>query len=93
LALSQHYFRDPTHVAPLHPETLSFLMNLDGEFSEINSHLLAEFSEETKLKEVDEDWSMSPRYQHAIRQINNNVSKLNSVLFGHADYAVFGRVA
>lgn len=93
VALSQHYFRDPTHVSPLHPETLSFLMNIDGDFSSVDSHYLSLFEEGASLRPIESDWSMTPKFQFAVQQMNDNVAKLNSLLFGAADYAVIAKVS
>ncbi|WKZ56591.1 MAG: class I SAM-dependent methyltransferase [Bdellovibrionota bacterium] len=91
LALSSNYFRDPTHVFPGHPDTISFAMELAG----IRVHevrYLSPVPECAKLKEVEVDEAATPRWQLAVEQMNRNIRQLNELLFGPQDFAVIGEV-
>ncbi len=93
VALAKHYFRDPTHVAPLHPDTMKFMFDSVGRFSEIDIKPLEPFSKETIMTELDVDAHMSPRWAHSVSKLNQNFDKLNSLLFGHQDYAIVAKVS
>ena len=85
LALSSNYFRDPTHVWPLHPDTLRYQMELKG--LKVNDvRYLSPVS--GVLKSVPVDEQMPPRWKTTIDLFNNNIEQLNGLLYGHMDYAI-----
>jgi O-antigen chain-terminating methyltransferase len=91
VALSKNYFRDPTHVFPLHPETMRFMLELCGlKVREI--HLLSPFSPEATLEEIKVNEYMSPRWAMTIETLNKNIRRLNSLMFGHQDYCIIAEV-
>jgi SAM-dependent methyltransferase len=81
-AFFSSYIRDITHVRPLHPETLKYLVGASG-FQKVNVQYSAPFPEEYKLKSVEEP-------QGADGAFNENVRILNSLLFTYLDYAIIG---
>ena len=91
LALSSNYFRDPTHVAPLHPDTLKFMMELAG-FVDVEIRYLSPVSPEAQLKRIEMDEVLTPRWTGVVSGINTTIDQLNSLLFGHQDFCVIGRV-
>ena len=91
VALTQHYFRDPTHVAPLHPDTMKFIFDVCG-IEEIEILELEPFDEAAQMLKVDETSHMTPRWSHTVKQLNQNFDKLNSLLFGYQDYCIVGTV-
>ncbi len=91
LALSHNYFRDPTHVAPLHPDTLRFLVEMSGlEVKELRR--LSPYPEAAQLRELSSDTFLGPRMRESIEILNANVRLLNGILFGHQDYCVVAAV-
>lgn len=93
VALSQNYFRDPTHAAPLHPETLSYLFELAGlEVLEIKK--LSPYPPGFELRSLKEavDESSSPALSQLKEAHNENVEKLNRLLYGFQDYSIVARV-
>jgi SAM-dependent methyltransferase len=83
-AFFSSYIRDITHVRPLHPDTLQYLVGASG-FQKVTVRYSAPYPEESKLQPVPtkaEDGTASV--------INENVSKLNSLLFTYLDYAAIG---
>lgn len=91
LALSSNYFRDPTHVSPLHPDTLSYACTLAGlKVREVK--MLSPVPDEAKLKEIPTEQFMTPRWAHLMALMNTNVRQLNEMLFGYQDYAVVAEV-
>lgn len=91
LALSSNYFRDPTHVWPLHPDTLEYAMNLSG-LKTVEVKFLSEVAREAQLRELKVEEYMSPRLSHTIQTINRNFEQLNSLLYGAQDYCIIAEV-
>ena len=87
LALSSNYFRDPSHVFPLHPDTLSFTMTLAG-FRVIELRELSPVLPEALLKEISVEDYMTPRWALMIERLNANMRQLNGLLYGHQDYCI-----
>jgi len=86
-ALSSNYFRDPTHVWPLHPDTLSYMMTLATlDIKEVR--LLSPVSPAAQLKSVPVSEYMTPRWMETVGVFNRNIEQLNQLLYGHQDYAV-----
>jgi len=80
-ALSRIYFLDPTHQRPLHPEYMRYLLENSG-FASVEIIFSAE-PEAEKLATVD------PAAPHAL-PFNDNVDRLNRLLFPPSEYAVKG---
>jgi O-antigen chain-terminating methyltransferase len=90
-ALSSNYFRDPTHVWPLHPDTLSYMMTLAGlDVKEVR--MLSPVSDEAQLKPVPVHEYMTPRWMETVGVFNRNIAQLNALLYGHQDYAAIAEV-
>jgi SAM-dependent methyltransferase len=85
-AFLEVYIRDLTHERPLHSETLAFLVAAQG-FTDVRVETRAPIPPEGKLRVVP--WHGLPG--DAARAINENVERLNSLLFGPLDYAVIAR--
>ncbi len=91
MALSSNYFRDPTHVWPLHPDTLSYQMSLCGlKIVEVKN--LSPVPQEAGISEVALGEFMSPRWAEALQLINRNFSRLHELLYGFQDYCVVAEV-
>ena len=84
-AFFESYIRDITHVRPLHPDTLKFLLIASG-FQQIEIRYRAPYPEHEKLQRL----ARSEALEDAIETLNGNVEKLNSLLFTHLDYAAVG---
>ena len=82
-AFFESYIRDITHVRPLHPDTLSYLLTASG-FQEVSVSYRAPYPEHEKLQTVPGDDDRSETF-------NANVERLNRLLFTHLDYAAMGR--
>jgi len=87
LALARNYFRDPTHVAPLHPETLRYLVESAG-MRVLEIRYRSPFPEGAKLQLLSEDQILGPRAKETVRCLNRNIAQLNDILFGSQDYAL-----
>jgi SAM-dependent methyltransferase len=85
-AFLEVYIRDLTHERPLHSETLAFMVAAHG-FSDVRVETRAPIPAEGRLQLVP--WQGMPA--EAARTINENVERLNALLFGPLDYAVIAR--
>jgi len=87
-AFFESYVRDITHVRPLHPDTLKFLLVASG-FEHVDVRYRAPYPEHEKLQPVPEH---GPLGDTALT-FNANVEKINRLLFTYLDYAAIGRRA
>lgn len=83
-AFFESYVRDITHVRPLHPDTLKFLLVAAG-FQQVEIQYRAPYPEHQKLQPV------AAALGDAAETLNANAAKLNSLLFTHLDYAAVAR--
>jgi 2-polyprenyl-3-methyl-5-hydroxy-6-metoxy-1,4-benzoquinol methylase len=83
-AFFESYVRDITHVRPLHPDTLKFLLVATG-FQQLAIQYRAPYPEHEKLQHV-----AAPALGDSAETLNANVDKLNSLLFTYLDYAAVG---
>ncbi|MCC6221063.1 MAG: class I SAM-dependent methyltransferase [Deltaproteobacteria bacterium] len=91
IALTRNYFRDPTHVWPLHPDTMSFLINLQG-LKVVEVRKLSPFPQNAELCEIPHEDYMTPKWIHSVNLLNRNFKLLNELLFGYQDYCVIAEV-
>ncbi len=94
-AFFSSYIRDFTHVRPLHPDTLRYLLVASG-FQRVDVRYTAPFPDEDKLQPVDAplldvaaDADADP-LATLMRTFNENVKTLNGLLFTYLDYAAVG---
>ena len=95
-AFFRSYVRDITHVRPVHPETLQFLVSTAG-FRNAQIVYRSPYPEEERLRQVEElpaaassDGGGDPAADLArvAAVLNRNVETLNRLLFAEQDYAV-----
>ncbi|MCB9029699.1 MAG: methyltransferase domain-containing protein [Deltaproteobacteria bacterium] len=91
VALARNYFRDPTHVFPLHPETMRFFLELCG-LKVLEVKKLSPYSDEAVLQELPVEEYMTPRWAYAIETLNRNIRRLNELLYGYQDYCIVAEV-
>ena len=91
------YIRDITHVRPLHPDTLTYLLGASG-FQRATVRYLTPYPDDGKLQHIrlpdslrsdGEDRALAG----AVETFNGNVDTLNNLLFTHLDYAAIGERA
>ncbi|MDX9970622.1 MAG: class I SAM-dependent methyltransferase [Candidatus Gracilibacteria bacterium] len=80
---SNSVYMDPTHFRPIHPETLKFFFESAG-FRDVSFIFSGDFSPEEKLRELIERDENDKIY-------NENIRKMNELLFAPQDYAVVGK--
>jgi O-antigen chain-terminating methyltransferase len=80
------FIRDPTHERPLHPETLCFLAAAAG-FSDVRVEMRSPLDASACLQAVPADGLP----EAAAQALNENVQRLNSLLYGPQEYALIAR--
>jgi SAM-dependent methyltransferase len=85
-AFFESYIRDITHVRPLHPDTLKFLLIASG-FQQIEIRYRAPYPEHEKLQPIPRSEVLGD----SVETLNGNIEKLNSLLFTYLDYAAIAR--
>lgn len=97
-AFFESYIRDLTHVRPIHPDTLVYLVVASG-FQRPEVRYRAPFPEASKLQPVPFPRSAARRpygqseeldtdLAASVAVLNENLRKLNALLFTYLDYAV-----
>ena len=95
VAFFESYIRDLTHVRPIHPETLQYMLHASG-FSPVEIVYRAPIAEDARLQRV------TPRPEHfgeaasdpvteLVSAFNRNMDRLNGRLFTFQDYAAVAR--
>lgn len=84
LAGSINFHRDPTHLRPVHPETLAFLCESAG-FSSVEILRLSPVPEGERLPEH------APGDDPLARHVDAIAERLNGIIYGWQDYAVLAR--
>ncbi len=84
------FYLDPTHVKPVHPHLLAFLCEAAG-FREIRLAYASPYAPEEKLQPVDRLHRLEKFEDVFLNVVNNNIERLNELLYGHQDYAVIAR--
>ncbi|HUF48525.1 MAG TPA: methyltransferase domain-containing protein [Vicinamibacterales bacterium] len=91
LAFFESYIRDLTHVRPLHPETLQYLLRASG-FRDVRIEFRPPEAEGDQLERAAAPPADAPAGLAALADvINANAARLNARLFTHMDYAAIGR--
>ncbi len=85
-AFFESYIRDITHVRPIHPDTLSYLLIANG-FQHVDIRYRAPYPEHEKLQPIAPQASLGD----TVDTLNANVERLNRLLFTWLDYAAIGR--
>jgi O-antigen chain-terminating methyltransferase len=85
MVFADSFYKDPSHVQPIHPDTMHFLLEATG-FAEVELRFLGA---------VDPALRIPPLRAPGIdlEHFNQGIERLNSLLFGFQDYAVVGKKA
>ncbi len=87
-AFFESYIRDITHVRPLHPDTLKFLLIASG-FQHVDIRYRSPYPEHEKLQPIGPNGPLGD----VVETLNANVERINRLLFTWLDYAAIGRRA
>ncbi len=89
VAFFESYIRDITHVWPLHPETLKYLVVASG-FTRATIEFRSPVPEQDRLQPIAVPDSADPALLDLAEAFNGNVEKLNSRIYTYLDYAIIG---
>jgi SAM-dependent methyltransferase len=89
VAFFESYIRDITHVWPLHPETLKYLVVASG-FSKATIEFRSPVPQQDRLQPIAVAGDADARFADLAEAFNANVEKLNSRIFTYLDYAIIG---
>jgi SAM-dependent methyltransferase len=91
LAFFESFIRDVTHVWPLHPDTLQYLVRASG-FRDVTVEYRSPVPEAARLRPLPPaPPGATPELQALVDAFNENVAKLNARIFAFQDYAVVAR--
>lgn len=88
-AFFESYIRDLTHVRPVHPDTLKYLLIATG-FQRVEITYRAPYPESDKLQRLAQGGDAPTSLDDMIETLNANVEKINRLLFTYLDYAAIG---
>jgi SAM-dependent methyltransferase len=89
-AFFESYIRDLTHVRPVHPDTLKYLLVATG-FQRVEIAYRAPYPETDKLQALSRSSGAPTPVDDMIETLNANVEKINRLLFTYLDYAAIGK--
>ncbi len=84
-AFFESYIRDITHVRPIHPDTLTYLLIATG-FQHVEVRYRAPYPEHEKLQRLAPHGPLGD----VVDTLNANVDRINRLLFTWLDYAAVG---
>lgn len=96
VAFFESYIRDLTHVRPIHPETLQYLLHASG-FSSADIVYRSPIAEEARLQKVQpvvERFGGQPgadALTELVTAFNRNMDRLNGHMFTFQDYAAIAK--
>jgi O-antigen chain-terminating methyltransferase len=96
LAFFSSYLRDFTHIRPVHPDTLQYLLRASG-FERVEIRYSAPVPDHMKMRTVElpaAATAADDRTSHVLtalaHAVNVNAVVLNNLMFTHLDYAAIG---
>ncbi len=92
VAGARNFWLDPTHIRPVHPQWLAFAYERAG-FDDIERIDCNPFADGDRLPELGrrEDGELDEHSQRILDRLGRLRDRLDDLLFGAQDYALFGR--
>ena len=87
---AKSFYMDLSHVKPVHPATIKFLMESVG-FRDVEFKFFSPHPDEAKLEKFEVEEGMDDVGRRQLEVMNANIDKLNGLLYGYQDYAVIGK--
>ena len=78
------FYKDLTHIKPLHPEALRFLLETNG-FRRAELSFISPMPEELKLLPLDANLASDEIQRQWAQVMNRNLERINALLFGELD--------
>ena len=86
---ARNFWRDPTHLRPIHPDTLQLVFGQAG-FDPVEFLELRPFATSERLPEVPVS-ELAPEARPLAERINELRDRLDDLLYGCQDYAILGK--
>ncbi|MEO8483428.1 MAG: class I SAM-dependent methyltransferase [Acidobacteriota bacterium] len=86
VAFFESYLRDLTHVRPIHPETLQYLVRVSG-FTDVQLRFSSPVAPEHCLQRADIPTGADRDLVELATRVNENIDRLNGRMFSFQDYA------
>jgi O-antigen chain-terminating methyltransferase len=83
---ARNFWRDPTHVRPIHPDTLALMFEQAG-FDPVERLELRPFADGERLPEVDVA-GLAEDSKQLGETVNKIRDQIDSLLYGHQDFAI-----
>jgi SAM-dependent methyltransferase len=83
MVFADSFYKDPSHVQPVHPDTMQFLFEATG-FHRVELMFLSPVDPSMRIPFLQGPGAHIERF-------NQGIERLNSLLFGFQDFAVIGR--
>ena len=91
ILVSASYFHlDLSHIKPIHPDGIKFLMESNG-FENVSIEYLSPFPKEAQLPVITLSDSMSEYEKNCFGTLNENIIKINDLIFGYQDYCIISK--
>lgn len=87
---ARSFYMDLSHVKPVHPATIKFLMESAG-FRDVEFKFFSPHSDNDKLAKFDIPDGADENDRKQMQLMNQNIDKINELLYGFQDYAVIGK--
>ncbi|MBM3335513.1 methyltransferase domain-containing protein, partial [Candidatus Sumerlaeota bacterium] len=78
------FYADPTHLRPIHPEASRLLLENVG-FGNVCIEFLSPVPDGEKLAPLALDSQVEPGLRRVVELINENINRLNSILYNYGD--------
>ena len=85
-----NFYIDLTHIKPVHPETLKFLLESTG-FREVKPVFSSPLPETMRLQKLVTNEGVTDLERQQVEIYNRNIEMLNATLYGAQDYAMIGK--
>lgn len=85
-----NFYIDLSHIKPVHPETLKFLLESTG-FREVRPVFSSPLPETMRLQKLVLNEGVTDIERHQVDVYNRNIEMLNNTLYGAQDYAMIGK--
>ncbi len=86
IAGSINFYCDPTHLRPVYPDTLAFLVEQEG-FHDVRVEFLSPAPAEVRLPVIT---PVDGPLRDTIDQVRESLDRLDRIVFGYQEYAVVG---
>lgn len=84
------FYLDMSHTKPIHPQTASFILEMSG-YKEVEIKYTNPYPVEKKLGTLEIYWWVKRFEEKLLDVLNDNINRLNELLYGYQDYAVIGK--